>query len=733
MWLTFGVTSIILAFWLSKMVILKKIIFKRTILDIPILLFLISQIISSVISLDSYVSFWGYYSRWNGGLLSTITYITLYYAFVSNFFMKDEEEDSEKKSWIDKNPTGAMVVKRSLFVSIISGFIVALWTIPSHFGYDPTCLIFRGTFDVSCWTADFQPIVRAFGPLGQPNWLAGYMGVLIPITLALVIGIVRKSKNYFDPYLIFYSISFVLFYITLLFTASRSGIASSIFTLGLMVIFYLILNRKDLSFIKDKLLISLVITIILVSFLAGIKLPVAEKFSFSYLKNAVTNSQVQDSNSAQPQTLPDSGAPAVSSLSSGISGSGEIRNIVWRGAIDVWRANPIFGTGVETFAFAYYKHRPAEHNLVTEWNFLYNKAHNEYLNYLATTGLFGLLTYMSIVLAYILVVIINLANKKIKEIKYLGSISAPFEIDNKDPLLLSFLFSFLSILIINFFGFSVVILNIYLFMIPAFSLILLELIKQEKFPKVNYISYVQWSAVAGLFIAALLVIFILFRFWVADTSYALGKNYDQAQAFETAYPLLLKAVDSRSEPVFEDEFAVNKAVLAVALSQQENSSQSAEVIAQLANEAITTSDKLVKEHPNNIVFSKSRVRILYTLAQADPRYFPLALEAIKQTVLLAPTDASILYNLGVLYGQNGDSQNAIQVLEQTIAYKPDYLDARYALALFYHDLGVDAATGQIKDETFRNKSIEQLRFILENLDPDHSLAKDSLSAWEKEK
>ena len=148
MWLTFGATSVILAFWLSKMVILKKVIFKRTILDIPILLFLISQIISSVISLDSYVSFWGYYSRWNGGLLSTLTYITLYYAFVSNFFMKDEEEDSEKKSWIDKNPTGVTVVKRSLFVSIISGFIVALWTIPSHFGYDPTCLIFRGSFDV---------------------------------------------------------------------------------------------------------------------------------------------------------------------------------------------------------------------------------------------------------------------------------------------------------------------------------------------------------------------------------------------------------------------------------------------------------------------------------------------------------------------------------------------------------------------------------------------------------
>ena len=34
------------------------------------------------------------------------------------------------------------------------------------------------------------------------------------------------------------------------------------------------------------------------------------------------------------------------------------------------------------------------HNLTSEWDFLYNKAHNEYLNYLATTGLFGLGSYL---------------------------------------------------------------------------------------------------------------------------------------------------------------------------------------------------------------------------------------------------------------------------------------------------------------------------------------------------
>ena len=80
---------------------------QRTVLDIPIVLFL-SQIISTIISIDPHVSIWGYYSRFNGGLLSIIDYIFLYYAFASNLY--------EIK-----------YVKRVLKVSLVSAFLVALW------------------------------------------------------------------------------------------------------------------------------------------------------------------------------------------------------------------------------------------------------------------------------------------------------------------------------------------------------------------------------------------------------------------------------------------------------------------------------------------------------------------------------------------------------------------------------------------------------------------------------
>src|SRR5205085_2786461 len=84
MWLTFGLSITIGAAWIAKMIVQKQIRIQRTPLDVLILLFLLSQIISTIHSLDPYVSWWGYYSRFNGGLLSTICYIFLYYAFVSN-------------------------------------------------------------------------------------------------------------------------------------------------------------------------------------------------------------------------------------------------------------------------------------------------------------------------------------------------------------------------------------------------------------------------------------------------------------------------------------------------------------------------------------------------------------------------------------------------------------------------------------------------------------------------
>jgi hypothetical protein len=152
MWFVFGISIVIAFLWGSKMILKKQFEIRRTPLDIPILLFLVSQIASTIFSMEPHTSFWGYYSRFNGGLLSTISYIFLYYAFVTNLVRRNQEEPA--------------IGYKALIVSLASGLVVTLWGIPSHFGADPTCLLFRGTLDVSCWTEAFQPTIRIFSTLG---------------------------------------------------------------------------------------------------------------------------------------------------------------------------------------------------------------------------------------------------------------------------------------------------------------------------------------------------------------------------------------------------------------------------------------------------------------------------------------------------------------------------------------------------------------------------------------
>lgn len=721
MWITFVITILIAFFWFSKMAILKKVIFRRTILDIPIGLFLVSQVASTIMSMDPYISLWGYYSRWNGGLISIITYIFLFYAFVSNF----SESNDNGANWKE-------IIKKSLIVSLISGFLAVVWALPSHFGYDPTCLVFRGHFDISCWTADFVPTIRIFGPLGQPDWLAGYLGILLPISAAFALT-EFKQRGIRDFKFIFYAICFFLFYLSILYTGSRSGIASAILSTGLFFAFFLFKNKKEIKQYKNRFFGSLIALFLVLSFFAGVQLPIVNRFSFSELKTVVQNlNSKQNTTANKASNSQDTSASGVSALDSGGSSSFAIRKIVWRGAFDIWRANPLFGTGVETFAFAYYKYRPIEHNLVSEWNFLYNKAHNEYLNYLATTGIFGLGSYLFFIATFFGIFGVNFAKIKIKN-KYILKLKAESEIDFSDPIPQALFFSFLSILLINFFGFSVVILNIYLFIIPAFIVLKYGFLKpttQQKV-KIYFISYFQWAMVLALLILSGFTIYKLFVYYQADQKYALGYNYNHAGDYQTAYPLLHDAVNLRKEPVFLDEMSMNDAILAVGFAQQ-GSTDSATLAQNLANEAITTNNTLTQDHPNNLLFWKTKVRIFYNLATINPSYYAQALTAIQKVYELSPTDASVLYNLGVLYGQNGDSKKAAEVLEKTVAYKPDYREAHFALAIFYHDLSVEK-TGGIKDMAYHNKAIEQLNFILKNLSPSDTQVKEYLGVWENEK
>ncbi|MDO8515487.1 MAG: O-antigen ligase family protein [bacterium] len=387
---TYAFTVIIIGAWLCKMIAAKKIIYKRTFLEIPLFLYLASHVLSTIFSIDTRTSIFGYYSRFHEGLLATICYLLLYFAAVSNL-------NSEN-------------VKKIFYWSFAAGIIVAVWGIFEHYGHSLSCLLIEpyNKFDVGCWVQDVKN--RVYATLGQPNWMAAYLDILILAGFAFL----TKYKKLFA----------VLFFIALLFTKSRSGVIGLIIGLGI----YFVLNIKNF-----KLFFVTCILFLVTSVVFGLPLPKIDGLSLEnyFSKPSTTNSELRTMNSN-------------GYIDIGISTSSDIRKVVWDGAIKVWQRYPVFGSGVETFAYSYYKDRPAAHNMLSEWDFLYNKAHNEVLNLLATTGTVGILTYF--------LVIASAAKQSYKNPALFGA--------------------YITILVTNFFGFSVVIIGLYFFLIPAFSFIL---------------------------------------------------------------------------------------------------------------------------------------------------------------------------------------------------------------------------------------------------------------------
>jgi putative inorganic carbon (hco3(-)) transporter len=803
LWATFIITIIIGATWGVKMLIKKELKIQRTPLDIPILLFLASEIISTFLSIDIHTSLWGYYSRFNGGLLSIFAFVFLYYAFVSNLLIKDDSaKQNIKQSNVEPaydyikgllafagaigafilgvlistalKPTTeagipfqliAMIItclasfalfmkaapfgtiKKPLFAMFSSAVLVLLWGIPSHFGYDPTCLLFRGAFDVSCWTTDFYPKVRMFSTLGQPDWLAAYLGILIPILTALLLNFVKdkqiiNKKNVLNQNFLLttgFAVLYIAMYAGLLFTGSRTAIAGVWLSLILFFAFYFWFYLRPKLTNKTKpvglkiagviILLSLIIT-----FFAGLP----SSFPFGQLSRLTWSNLSQQLNKPKTTapvktTVAPTPAPAAPFSTGELGGtdSTKIRSYVWKGAIEIWKHNPVFGTGVETYAFAYYQYRPVGHNMTSEWQYLYNKAHNEFLNYLATAGTVGIITYLLMIGAFYYFGIKFLYKKR----KNLGT---------NELLVASFLAAHVVIDITNFGGFSVVIVNIFFYLFPALIFALADLINFDKtitfsLSKDKNIYFGNGQKILSLVVLIIgtYLIYSLVTYWNADRYYYYGYNYDRTGDYQKAYTFLKLAIDKRpNEPVFQDEFAYNNAILGAAiLSQAQNQKdqtqlqQTQSIASQLINSAVTAENKVTSEHPNNVVFWKTKVRIFYTLSQINPSYLPLALEAIKKTATLAPTDADVSYNLGVLYGQNGDFKTAISTLEHTIQLKPDYKNgaAYYALAIFYHQLALDAK-GAIVNPDSNQKAIETLKLLIKYFGPNQQ-ASDALKAW----
>ena len=611
------------------MVIYKKIILKKTPLDIPIVIFFSSQTISSIFSIDFHASIFGYYGRFNGGLLSIICYILLYYGLVSN----------------------VINIEKLLKWIVTSSSLVILWAIPGHFGHDLTCLLFTGKFNNSCWdntSLAFRPELRAFSTLGQPNWLGAYLAVAFFIGIYFLIKNLRGRK-----YLILNTFYLILNFSMILMSRSRSAIGAVVVGLILFVGYYWFFIKIN---IKKILIILLLVSILPVTFFKTGEEKIDKFLNFETYKNIFVKKLV-----IKPPT--NYALPTINSIN--ITESFDIRKIVWEGAWKLASKYPIFGTGVETFAYSYNFVRPLTHNLTSEWDYVYNKAHNEYFNYLATTGFIGLISYLLLIIAFMILVVFHLRR------------------DQNKLFILSLFCGWLTILITNFFGFSTTTIQLFFFLIPA--LIIMgnnnQQTETKKFEKVNIY---QWLVIFVLIATTIYLLFSISVYYLADVNYSYGLKYSKVNDQQKAAGYFEKALKLRQEPVYMDRFSSSLAYLsAVANIQKET---------ELAKQIISLSDtynrKTVQDYPKNVFYWKTRAKNMYYfyLVTNNPNELIEGINALKTAEKLYPTDPKIPYSMALYYSTLYDAstdqlekdslmKSSLEEIDKSISLKSNYREA----------------------------------------------------------
>jgi len=634
------VATLIGGAWLLKCLQEKKFILKKTPFDIPLGIFVLSQVISTLLSIDQHTSFFGYYGRFNGGLLSTLTYIFLYYGFVSN------SAGSIQKT-----------IKTILGISIVSSILVVLWGLPGTFNHDLSCLLFTSKFDNSCWTAQFKPAERMFSTLGQPNWLGSYLAITFFMALYVLLTSYSKRIKVLGILGVFFS------YLGILLSRSRSAMVSVVPGFICIVLFLVILIlRKNnwMTIVKKKILLMAIVILSVITFFVGTGIgQVDSLLHFSFL-NKSTKPTISKAIIPPADTSLEVIGPITESL--------DIRKIVWQGAWELGQQYPLFGTGVETFGYAYYSVRPVAHNLTSEWDFLYNKAHNEYLNLLATTGWFGLGSFILLVLWMIGIMIKQIISKR--------------EDGDSVLLYLMLLGIFISICITNFFGFSITVINTYWYLLIAF-LALYHTPDEHQEHSRNKSSLLH-RGIVGVIVLAMLN--AIGTYWIADFTYAQSDVALKSNNIEASVALLQKAMMMRGEHVYEDKlsYALSQYAYMAAYKKDKKKSQELIDIAEKLNL------KSINSSPQNVLYWKTRVKNQFIFYQMslDKKYLLTGMSALDEAVKLAPTDPKIPYFSAtynsLLYDDEKDSKQkalymkkSMEAIEKTIALKADYGDAYY--------------------------------------------------------
>jgi len=328
-------------------------------LIVPVLGLAVVYLIATILSVSPSASFWGSYQRLQG-TYTTLSYLVLFAAVAGNLRSRNQ-------------------VDRLITVLIVTSLPIALYGVLQRYGLDPVP-----------WEGDVS--VRIASTLGNSIFVSAYLIMVFPLTLGRIVTHFRsivKDENRVVIHMVsatIYVFIAALQVIALYLSGSRGpamGWLVSTFTLALLLI--LLLRKR-------WIIVSVAIaSIIVAGFLFVFNL---EGGPFEGLRNSPTIGR-------------------FGMLLDPESNSALVRNYIWEGAADLVAPHdplqfpdgtldrfnfirPLVGYGPESMFVAYNQFYIPELGQVERRNASPDRSHNETWDALVTTGILGLIVYVSL-------------------------------------------------------------------------------------------------------------------------------------------------------------------------------------------------------------------------------------------------------------------------------------------------------------------------------------------------
>lgn len=504
---------------------------------------------------------------------------------------------------------------------VICTFLMSIYGIIQHFGGDPIKWWVYGAME---W--------RALSTMGQSVGYGTVVGCTLPLCFAFLITAKTRNK------VIWWMFAFSVMNLGILYSGSRLPILGYFAT---MLIFFGFIGvfKKKLPEISWKRIFAAFVIIVLAN--------------VAYFADPAKNS-------LREKLVPQE-------IKSGYS----TRFIVWGTAIEMWKKNPWLGVGPENFGEEFNHIQTVEQNYGESWNLIWHKAHNEFIHYLATTGLIGFSAYLWLIILMFIPVFSILFRKEWNE-NYIFAVG------------LLGGFGFLLVTHLTAFSFIPTLMFFYLFPAMSYSFAKIEksLTLENKLPKVA-----RYLVTAAVVTVATFVIYKVNNVWQADINYNDSRrqlvnfgNFDKANdLLETA----IKQNPGNAEYwCFRADIYYNFLVRSV----RETGPAAEAKKRGFFDEVVKSSDKCVQMDDRKSDLWRARGTLFMSLSQMVPQMLEGSLAAFKKAVEVYPNNPYNHISLAGVYRRKGRNDLAIEELKIAISVKRDIV-AAFAdlLSIYYQD------------------------------------------------